>query len=109
MATVRLLGPDLGDENLIVEGLETSQTILDLKEKALKNWPAGKAVPLIGQIKIIHQGRFVTDEKQLKDCKCADGETTAMHLVIKAQVSKAAESTGSDADKAGSRCTCIIS
>ena len=24
------------------------------------------------------------------DCKCADGETTAMHLVIKAQVSKAA-------------------
>ena len=40
MATVRLLGPDLKDENLIVEGLEVTQTVLDLKEKALKNWPA---------------------------------------------------------------------
>ena len=43
MATVRLLGPDLGDENLIVEGLETSQTILDLKEKALKGLVPYKA------------------------------------------------------------------
>jgi hypothetical protein len=41
MAKVRLLGPDLNNHNLIVEGLATSMTILDLKEQALKVWPPG--------------------------------------------------------------------
>jgi len=67
-------------------------------------------VPLIGQLRIIHQGKFQADNATLKDCKCAEGEQTAMHLIIKAQVAKAADGTGGDPDKQTvSRCTCIIS
>jgi len=44
------------------------------------------------------------------DAKCAVGEQTAMHLIIKAQASKPAEASG-DTDKGGanSRCACVIS
>jgi len=67
-------------------------------------------VPLIGQVRIIHQGRFLEDRTPLKDAKCAVGEQTAMHLIIKAQASKPAEASG-DTDKGGanSRCACVIS
>lgn len=71
-------------------------------------------VPLAGQLRIIHQGRFLEDIKALRgalvhelhdhkmsanaltlpvfvaDHKVAEGETTAMHLIIKSEVSKPA-------------------
>ena len=37
MATVKLLGPDIGNEPLMVEGIDPSLTILDLKERAVKS------------------------------------------------------------------------
>jgi hypothetical protein len=49
---------------------------------------AGMEVPLVGQLRIIHQGRFLDDNKALSEHKVADGEQTAMHLIIKSEVSK---------------------
>ena len=45
-------------------------------------------VPLVGQLRIIHQGRFLEDNKALSEHKVAEGEQTAMHLIIKSEVSK---------------------
>ena len=45
-------------------------------------------VPLEGQLRIIHQGRFLEDNKALSEHKVAEGEQTAMHLIIKSEVSK---------------------
>ena len=78
----------------------------------------GMDVPLAGQLRIIHQGRFLEDIKALRgeyahamqplshvrfqstprcvDHKVAEGETTAMHLIIKSEVSKPAGDTRGD-------------
>jgi hypothetical protein len=45
-------------------------------------------VPLVGQLRIIHQGRFLEDNKALSEHKVAEGEQTAMHLIIKSEVAK---------------------
>ena len=51
---------------------------------------SGMDVPLVGQLRIIHQGRFLEDNKALSEHKVTDGEQTAMHLIIKSEVSKPA-------------------
>jgi len=108
MAQVKLLGPDLATP--VVVPVETTMTVFNLKEKVLTMWPSGMEVPLVSQLRIIHQGRFLTDNQALKDCKVTDGETTAMHLIIKAKDAKPMDSgPGGDVEKASSRCTCLIS
>jgi len=104
-AQVRLLGPDL--PNPLIVPVAPSDTVARLKEVALENWPKGMDVPLVGQLRIIHQGRFLEDNKALKEHKVAEGETTAMHLIIKSEVSKPAENAGSSDDKAP-KCSCIL-
>ena len=47
-------------------------------------------VPLVGQLRIIHQGRFLEDNKALSEHKVVEGEQTAMHLIIKSEVAKPA-------------------
>lgn len=139
-ATVKLLGPDLGNP-LLVE-VEASDNIAGLKQRALEKWPAGARVPPVWcararpdpptpassagmdvpdkqQLRIIYQGRFMADNQPLKgvgervarawlearlllaasstvavsarvpaDCKVTDGDTTAMHLIIKSLTAK---------------------
>jgi len=104
-AHVRLLGPDLPTP--LVVPVAVSDSVGRLKEIALENWPSGMDVPLAGQLRIIHQGRFLEDIKALRDHKVAEGETTAMHLIIKSEVSKPAESASSSDDKAP-KCSCVI-
>ena len=45
-------------------------------------------LPDAQQLRIIYQGRFMTDTQGLKECKVVDGDTTAMHLIIKSMTSK---------------------
>jgi len=104
-AQVRLLGPDLGSP-LVLE-VNPDDTILALKTKALESWPSGMEVPLVGQLRIIYQGRFMNDSQSLKECKVAEGETTAMHLIIKSQSAKA-ESAPSGSDDKAPKCSCIV-
>jgi len=104
-AHVRLLGPDL--PNPLVLPVQPTDTISGLKEKALSNWPSGMEVPLLGQLKILHLGRFVNDTQLLKDCKVAEGETTAMHLIVKTQVSRPADAPSGSDDKVP-KCSCLV-
>jgi len=108
-ATVRLLGPDLPNA-LVLDNLSVDLSVLELKQRALAQLPPSIVEqPLIGQLKIIHQGRFLPDDKPIKEYKCVDGEVTAMHLIIKAQASKPTEASGDAEKQGGTRCTCIIS
>ena len=89
-ATLRLLSPELITP--ITMTVEPTWTIAQVKEKALADWPTGapvlqapvdaaapaltaasttcaglsKPAPVMAQLRIIHQGRFLTDEKALK-------------------------------------------
>jgi len=102
---VKLLGPDL--DNPLILAVEPSDTIVGLKEKALANWPGTGDRPLVGQLKILHMGRFVNDTATLKECKVTEGETTAMHVIVKSQVAKPAETPSSSDDKAP-KCGCVV-
>jgi len=105
---IRFLGPDL-PEGLILPIDSTSINIGELKERALSNWPAGKEIPQAAQLRIIFNGKEMANDKTLAESKVVENETTAMHMVIRSQVPKAAEASTADPDKGSNRCTCIIS
>ena len=149
---IRLLGPDL--PNPLVVASNTSDSILQLKNNAIANWPgtAGGTpllafclrsaerpprhalsalrhprrarspsaaatlartgeppAPLLGQVKIIYQGRFLTDEKLLRDCSLTEGETVSMHLIVKAITSAKEPADGSSPEGAAQKCSCVVS
>eukprot|EP00327_Prymnesium_parvum_P003458 CAMPEP_0182827126 /NCGR_PEP_ID=MMETSP0006_2-20121128/16752_1 /TAXON_ID=97485 /ORGANISM="Prymnesium parvum, Strain Texoma1" /LENGTH=85 /DNA_ID=CAMNT_0024954359 /DNA_START=194 /DNA_END=451 /DNA_ORIENTATION=+ len=84
-------------------------TILQVKESVMSQWPAGASVtPSMAQLRIIHQGKFLTDDKLLKDCKVKSDETTAMHIALKMLDAKATDAPSSGDDKTP-KCSCIIS
>ena len=64
-------------------------------------------MPAINQIRILFQGRFLPEDKTLKDFKVSDGETTAMHLVVKQPDAKRADAPSASDDKMP-KCSCII-
>jgi len=65
MSTIlRLVGPDLPNDIKLT--MEQSTTVLQVKEAALAQWGAGATLPTLQQLRIIHQGRFLSDEKTLK-------------------------------------------
>ena len=64
-------------------------------------------LPDAQQLRIIYQGRFMTDTQGLKECKVVDGDTTAMHLIIKTQTAKPEPASSSQDDKAP-KCSCVI-
>jgi len=105
-ATIRLLGPDLGNSPLLVE-VEPTDTIEILKKHTLEKWPAGLDIPQAAQLRIIFQGRFMADHQGLKECKVVEGETTAMHLIIKSVTAKP-ESSAAAADDKAPKCSCVI-
>jgi len=89
----------------------TTITFGELKERALAQWPEGMDKPVAAQLRIISRGMEMSNEKVLADNKVAEGETTAMHVVVRAQVPKAAEASSADPEKGGfsNRCSCIVS
>jgi len=106
-ATLRLLSPDLLQPLSLA--VEPTMTILQVKESIMAQWPAGAAVtPTQAQLRIIHQGKFLTDDKKLSDCKVAAGETTAMHIALKMLDAKVSD-TSSNGDDKTPKCSCCIS
>jgi len=106
MTTIRFIGPDLPADIKVT--VELSWTISQLKDAALSQWPAGAcAPPTKEQLRVIHIGRFLTDEKHLKDFRLPEGDTTAMHLIIKAQ-DTAKPDAPSSGDEKTPKCTCLI-
>jgi len=105
-ANLKLLGPDLPQDFVI--SVDPSVAILQVKEAALAKWPAGQQPPTLQQLRIIHQGRFLADDKTLKECRIPETETTAMHLIIKALDAKSADAPCATDEKTP-KCTCIIS
>jgi hypothetical protein len=105
--TVKLLGPDL--PNPVVVVVDGTASTLQIKERALGEWPSGLSMPTptIQQIRLIHQGRFMPDEKTLKDLKVNAGDTCAMHLVIKQHEAKTSDAP-SAGDEKTPKCHCII-
>mmetsp|Transcript_47698 Transcript_47698/g.78932 ORF Transcript_47698/g.78932 Transcript_47698/m.78932 type:complete len:109 (-) Transcript_47698:52-378(-) len=104
--TIRFIGPDLPSEFTI--SVDCQAGILQVKEAALAQWPSGMPAPAaIQQLRIIHAGRILTDDKSLKDCRVAENETTAMHLVIKAADLKPSDSQNAECEKP-QKCKCII-
>ena len=73
----------------------------------------GNEPPQLAQIKIIFQGKYLPDEKALRTVhqSVADGETTAMHLIVKQLITetKAASGAPGKSGEAGTRCACVIS
>uniref|UniRef100_A0A7S2BVG4 UBL3-like ubiquitin domain-containing protein n=1 Tax=Haptolina brevifila TaxID=156173 RepID=A0A7S2BVG4_9EUKA len=106
---IRLLGPDLGGQELLVPVDTTSITMGELKERMLLQWPAGMEKPVAAQLRIISKGMEPPNEKTLSELKVMEGETTAMHVVVRSQVPKAAESSAADLEKGSTRCSCIVS
>jgi len=105
-ATLRLLSPDLPQP--IALSVEPTMTILQVKESIMQQWPSGAAVtPTQAQLRIIHQGKFLTDDKKLSDCKVTPGETTAMHIALKMLDAKASD-TPSNGDDKTPKCSCVI-
>jgi len=104
--TLKLLGPDVPSDYVVT--VEHAFTIAQVKEVAKREWPAGGVpAPSLAELRVIHQGRFLQDDKCLKDYKVPDGETTAMHLIIKKQDTKAADAP-SGADDKTPKCNCVI-
>ena len=63
MVAVKLVGPDI--DNLTIDNLTLTTTILEVKQKALAAMPAGGPTSL-PQLRILYQGRFMDDQKTLK-------------------------------------------
>jgi len=105
-AQVKLLGPDLG--NPLIVDVDPTDTVASLKEAALRSWPSGLDPVLASQIRIIYQGRFLEDNKALKEVKVAEGEVTAMHLIIKS-VTAVADAAPSGSDDKAPKCSCVVS
>jgi len=105
-ATLRLLSPDLLQP--LTLAVEPTMTIREVKESVLAQWPSGTPVTPTGpQIRIIHQGKFLTDDKKLSDCKVAAGETTAMHIALKTLDAKTSDAPREGDDKTP-KCSCVI-
>ena len=60
-------------------------------------------------MKIIFQGRFLTDDKALKDCGFSEGETVSMHLIIKAIANAKDAGSAGVPDSAAQKCSCLVS
>ena len=96
---VKLLGPDLPGP--LALSLESSASVLHVKEAAVAAWPSGGApparaarladapsggssrdgprssggsTPAVAQLRIIHGGRFLTDDKYLKGARAAPSD-----------------------------------
>merc|ERR1712087_12794 len=103
--TIKFIGPDLPSAFEVT--VEHSSTVLQVKEAALGQWEPGDNKPTVGQLRVIHQGRFLVDEKTLKDSRIPDSELVAMHLVIKPLDTKHTEGDKAGDDKTP-KCTCTI-
>eukprot|EP00321_Phaeocystis_globosa_P001612 CAMPEP_0118817358 /NCGR_PEP_ID=MMETSP1162-20130426/5374_1 /TAXON_ID=33656 /ORGANISM="Phaeocystis Sp, Strain CCMP2710" /LENGTH=106 /DNA_ID=CAMNT_0006747457 /DNA_START=68 /DNA_END=388 /DNA_ORIENTATION=+ len=102
--TLKLLGPDVPqDFNLTVD---SSLTVTQVKEKARSEWPDANTVPT-GALRMIHSGKFLPDDKTLKDCRIPEGETTAMHLILKSADAKTSDAPSASDDKTP-KCNCVI-
>lgn len=66
MVAVKLVGPDI--DNLTIDNLTLTTTILEVKQKALAAMPAGGPTSL-PQLRILYQGRFMDDQKTLKGAR----------------------------------------
>uniref|UniRef100_A0A7S0LC80 Ubiquitin-like domain-containing protein n=1 Tax=Coccolithus braarudii TaxID=221442 RepID=A0A7S0LC80_9EUKA len=102
--TVRLLGPDLPSEFKVT--VENTATVLQVKEAALGQWEAVDSKPTVQQLRVIHHGRFLQDEKTLKDCRIPETDIVAMHLILTRTTKHAVAEKLSD-DKTP-KCTCLI-
>ena len=79
MVAVKLVGPDI--DNLTIDNLTLTTTILEVKQKALAAMPAGGPTSL-PQLRILYQGRFMDDQKTLKGARPRRGrlpQPTAPH------------------------------
>ena len=70
MVAVKLVGPDI--DNLTIDNLTLTTTILEVKQKALAAMPAGGPTSL-PQLRILYQGRFMDDQKTLKGARPRHG------------------------------------
>lgn len=103
--TIKLIGPDLPSEFKVT--VEHTSTVLQVKEAALGMWEAGDTKPTVQQLRVIHQGRFLLDEKTLKDSRIPETDVVAMHLIVKPTNTKHAEGEKTGDDKTP-KCTCTI-
>eukprot|EP00326_Haptolina_ericina_P003609 CAMPEP_0181216072 /NCGR_PEP_ID=MMETSP1096-20121128/26372_1 /TAXON_ID=156174 ORGANISM="Chrysochromulina ericina, Strain CCMP281" /NCGR_SAMPLE_ID=MMETSP1096 /ASSEMBLY_ACC=CAM_ASM_000453 /LENGTH=85 /DNA_ID=CAMNT_0023308011 /DNA_START=374 /DNA_END=631 /DNA_ORIENTATION=- len=84
-------------------------TMLQIREAILPQWPSGQTTPTLPQLRLIYHGKFLTDDKMLKDLpKVSAGETVAMHVHVKMLDAKAADAPSNSDDKTP-KCSCIIS
>ncbi|KAG4085538.1 hypothetical protein H8356DRAFT_1739845 [Neocallimastix lanati (nom. inval.)] len=107
---VRLLRPNGTRTDVL---LESSDTILNLKQQILDTWPkewTDEVPTTINNIKILHYGKYLEDESTLEANKLPVGQTTIVHLIIKFSKKELDEKDKEDDVKpANASCCCIIS
>merc|ERR1712166_85504 len=82
--TLKLLGPDVPQDFSLT--VDSSLTVTQVKEKARSDLP---------------------DDNTLKDCRIPEGETTAMHLILKSADAKTSDVPSAGDDKTP-KCNCVI-
>mmetsp|Transcript_6405 Transcript_6405/g.20435 ORF Transcript_6405/g.20435 Transcript_6405/m.20435 type:complete len:134 (+) Transcript_6405:76-477(+) len=130
--TVKLVGPDMTAGMELTMALQ--DTICDLRKAVYDRLaaasapanesagasaaPAGAATapqqqhPKLEQLRVIYQGRFVSDDKPIKELKVEEGGTTCVHIVVRSLESKKPDPKSPCDDKNSTRCLgiqCTIS
>ncbi|KAL4558838.1 hypothetical protein LXL04_037041 [Taraxacum kok-saghyz] len=102
-------GTDIGHSNYAL-----STTVTALKQKLVSEWPPGKSVvpKTVNDIKIIHSGKVLENNKTLSECGVGDGAFSGgiitMHIVVQPVVNKKKSAKKQDETGKLNSCGCTI-
>eukprot|EP01136_Pigoraptor_vietnamica_P043602 Opistho-1_new@19216 len=105
---VRLMRPDGTRQDFV---LAPGSSVGEMKAHIFANWPdawKAAAVESAGDLRIIHQGRFLNDHVLLTECGAPVGQLTVMHLAPKANVAQEPPAHPESSDSKTTGCTCTV-
>ncbi|XP_028804123.1 membrane-anchored ubiquitin-fold protein 3 [Neltuma alba] len=92
----------------------SSTTIGTLKQRVVAEWPQGKTFSpkSAGDVKLIHAGKVLENNKTLADCRITLGDVPGgvitMHVVVQPPVTKDKKDNNQEDNQKMNPCSCTI-